>query len=203
MVGVAFPYPSGHPRVRDRLQCFQRANPVVERTKIHVIHLQGNARILGVHRRYARDRTLAMYALLSETVVGRELYLDRHDLTDCRKREGYTIGAPSHQEPTSADVLSQHRAAHPERRRGDVTPELDLNSRALSPVYVSHFLEVNTGDFSARSTGHQYRKWATRGCCRRLSTIERYLGSRSPSPALQLRYYSWHVTRRGVPGVLR
>jgi hypothetical protein len=49
-----------------------------------------------------------------------------------------------------------------------VAPELDFDSRALSPVDVFHFPGFNMATLALEVPQHQYRKWAIRGCFPRL-----------------------------------
>ena len=93
-----------------------------------------------------------MNTFLAETVIGGQFHLNRHDLADRRNRQGTAVGPPGDQQTASADVFGGHRVAQPQRWRRHMAPELDLNSRALAPVYVSHFRGFDIGDFSARSS---------------------------------------------------
>ena len=49
-----------------------------------------------------------------------------------------------------------------------MTPKLDFDTRALTPIDVFHFLR-RQGEFSLQMPLYQYRKWAISCCCRRLS----------------------------------
>ena len=80
-----------------------------------------------------------MDALLAETVIGRQLDFDGENLPDRRHRQRRALTSPSHQQAVAANVLGLHRRSRPERRRRDVAAELDFDSRAFAPIYVSHF----------------------------------------------------------------
>ena len=80
-----------------------------------------------------------MDALLAETVIGRQLDFNREDLPDRRSRQRRALTSPGDQQAAAADVLGLHGGRRPERRRRDVAAELDFDSRAFAPIYVSHF----------------------------------------------------------------
>jgi hypothetical protein len=111
-----------------------------------------------------------MDALLTEAMVCRQLDFNGHHLTERGQRHNTCVFCPpGDQDPGSANVLGVHRTPHPQRRRGNVAPELDVDSRALTPVDVFHCRGVRHPEFSAQMPAYQYRKWAIARCCRRLS----------------------------------
>jgi hypothetical protein len=80
-----------------------------------------------------------MDAFLAEAMVCRQFDFNGHDLTGGRHGHGGCVfSAPRDQDPVSADVFRVHRTPHPKRRRGDVAPELNVDSRVPAPVDVFH-----------------------------------------------------------------
>jgi hypothetical protein len=73
-------------------------------------------------------------------VVRRQLDFYRDNLPDGRHRHAYTFAAPGHQDTATANVLRVHSGTHPYRGRGNVAPELDIDTRTLTPVDVFHFI---------------------------------------------------------------
>ncbi|HMC61933.1 MAG TPA: hypothetical protein VKJ01_22255, partial [Candidatus Solibacter sp.] len=116
---------------------FERAHPVMKRTKIHIIHPQ-RYRWKFIAGGEAGHRALAVHAFLAETVVRRQFDLNRDDLADGGHRQSCFGSAPSNQNPAAADVRRVHRVRHPQRGRYHMAAQLDIDPRTLSPVYIFH-----------------------------------------------------------------
>jgi hypothetical protein len=92
-----------------------------------------------------------MDAFLPEAMVGRQFDFNGHNLTDHGYRHGGGVfPAPGDQDPGPADVLGVHRTPHPERRRGDIAPKLDIDSRALAPVNGFHHRGSPSGNLARK-----------------------------------------------------
>jgi hypothetical protein len=81
-----------------------------------------------------------MDAFLAETVVRRKFDFHRNNLSDGWRRDPHRIAAPGHQDAAPADVFGVHGRSHPDCGRSDVAPQLDVDTRALTPVDVFHFI---------------------------------------------------------------
>src|SRR5581483_74536 len=128
-------------------------------------------------------RALTMNAFLPEPMICGELDFHRNDLTDGRQRQLRTIAPPGDEQPAPTDVLREHRTAHPQCRRGYMAAELDVDSGALTPVYVLHLVTSDTGESTAAKGSEQYRKWAIPFCCPRLATQIAAKSTKSAIPA--------------------
>lgn len=147
----------------------------MKRPEVHVVHTQRHVRSLLFGLLDPNHRALTMNALLAEAVIGRKLDFDRDDLSDggCEQR-AIIVRPPTQQQAATADVLREDRTRQPQSRRGDVAPELDIDTRTLTPVRGLHvWAGYDNRDCSLEHSAVQYRKWVTLWRWRRLSHLSR------------------------------
>src|ERR1035437_8614774 len=110
-----------------------------------------------------------MNTFLAKAVVVRQFYFDGDDLAGGWDRKLPVDSAPCNENAAATDVFRVYGTLHPKRRRRDMAPKLDVDSRALTPINVLHFFCFDTAEFSSVGEAHQCRKWAITLCCRRIA----------------------------------
>ena len=143
----------GHPGIGYRLHGFQGANSVVERPEIHIIDAQCNRGEPPIGADHAGHRPLAMDTLLAKAVIGRQFYFDRNNLADDGSRQRRSSPRQAIRIPLRL-MFSVYIALDPKRRRRNMAPEPDFDSRTLTPIYVFHFLCFDIAEFSASDAWH-------------------------------------------------
>ncbi len=127
-----------HPAIGHGLQSLQRPQAIMERTEIHVVDLEGDPRAVVFRLPNTGNDALAMDAFLAETVVGGEFDFERYEAANRRQRQSDIFPEPGNENPAAADIFGVHGTPGPERGRGDVAPEFDVDPRALTPVDIFH-----------------------------------------------------------------
>lgn len=148
-----------------------------------------------------------MDTLLAKPMICREFHLNSYNLAEGRYGQGGIFTAPGNKNSAAADVFGVHGGSHPKRRRRNMTPELDINSRALSPVNISHCRVPTFARVAPQVLMDQYRQWAIALCFPRLSRryrrsdcgIRRALRPRG-SPGILRDFIENYRSQRGLTG---
>src|ERR1022692_2526825 len=167
-----------HPGTGNRPHGLKGSNPVVKRPEIHIINAQGDQGEVVRGTGDPHDGALTMNTFLAEAVIGRQFNFDGNDLAHRGDRELGVITTPGNENTAAADVFRVHRAFNPKRRRRNMAPKVDGDSRALASINVLHFFCFDTAEFSSVGEAHQCRKWAITLCCRSIAegnTLNRVL----------------------------
>jgi hypothetical protein len=80
-----------------------------------------------------------MNTFLAKPVIGGKFHLDSYDLTHGGGRQGTIFSTPGEQKSAAADVFRVDGSPRPNRGRRHMAPQLDFDSRALTPVDLSHY----------------------------------------------------------------
>ena len=141
----------------------------MERSKVHIIDPKGNPGAVMVGLGDARNSSLHVDTFLPKPMICWEFYFYCHNLAERRNGKGGIFSAPGDKNPTPANVFRIHRGSHPERRRSDVTAELNINTGAFSPVNISHCRSPTLANLALQIQLDQYSQWAIPLCCPRLA----------------------------------